>query len=287
MNSSRLKWLLIIMFLAVNLFFLHEYKAYSESTGYYTEKELTSAVEVLSRHNTPIKASAIPKEKKTIPVLKLELDDNYREKAAKALMNASYTAFALPEGTGYSNSDETLMFFEGRRFKYAQVGFDGVDKEIEKKLDRVTDAKECEKYVSRLFEAFFPSAITDTQRMSLTLLGSYKKDEYVYVRVSQLIDGVEIDGNEVVAVYKENELVGAEGTLFFSTPISEFDSDMLDAINVLFKTQKTDNEIVLVDLMYFPVSTETGSFYLTPSYRLVHQNGDVHVWDATSGVQRY
>ncbi len=287
MNSSKLKWVLIAMFLAVNLFFLFEYKDYFEAISYYSEEEISNAVKVLEKNNTPVEISAIPRKKNTLPVLKLEINENYRGKVADAVMKSSYASFALPDGTGYSNDSETLVFFEGASFEYIYKSTDAIGEEISAELKNSSVIEDAERYITTLTEKFFASAITDTHKISLKAVSFLEKDGFQYLIARQMIDGVEIDNNTITATFKGKTLMRLEGNMFFSTSISEFNTDMLDPINVLFKTEKSDDKIVAVEELYFPVMTESGSFYLTPSYKFTHRGGDCHVWDATSGTQRY
>ncbi len=286
MNSSKLKWILILLFLAVNLFFLYEYTNYSKVIESYTQEEIENAVSVLEKNNTPVEKTAIPKSKTTLPVLKFELNDTYREKAAKTLMSSSFAQFALPEGTGYSNDKESLTFFEGASFKYSNSGFENFDTDVLNNADEVEKSSH-EKLLKSLCEKLFSASITTQNELSLKLLASCEKDGFIYLKACQTVNGTKIDMNSVEFVFQKETLVFAQGDMFFLTDISEFSADTLDVINVLFKTKKEEDTIVEINNLYFPVATENSSFYLTPSYRFVHESGKIQVRDATSGVQRY
>lgn len=286
MNSSKLKWILILLFLAVNLFFLYEYETYSKVIECYTQEEIANAVSVLKKHNTPVEISAVPENKTTLPVLKLELNDTYREKAAKTLMSSSFAQFALPDGTGYSNDKETLTFFEGTSFRYSNSAFEDYNEDLLKNADGIEKPSH-EKLLKALSEKLFSSSITTSRTFSLNLISSRERDGFIYLKTRQTIDGTEIDTNLTEFVFKNENLVFARGNMFFLTDVSEFSADTLDVINVLFKTEKDNDTIVEINNLYFPVVTENNSFYLTPSYRFVHESGKIQVRDATSGIQRY
>lgn len=286
MNSSKLKWILILLFLSVNLFFLYEYLTYSNVIESYTQNEIENAVQVLEKNNTPVEISAVPESKTTLPVLKLELDDAYREKAAKALMSSSFAQFALPDGTGYSNDKESLTFFEGASFRYSNSGFENYDENILENANGI-ESPSHEKLIKSLSEKLFSSSITVQNTLSLKLIKSCEKNNLIYLKAYQTVNGTEIDKNFIDFVFQKDTLVFAQGEMFFLTDISEFSADTLDVINVLFKTKKEEDTIIEINNLYFPVVTENSSFYLTPSYRFIHESGKVQVRDATSGVQRY
>ncbi len=274
------------MFLAVNIFFFHEYNTYSKSIGYYSEEEITAAVSVLEKNHTPVEKSAIPKEKLSLKVLKLEFEGEWREKVAKSLMDSDFAAFALPEGTGYRNSEESLIFHEGRAFTYSRSDAQSPAPDTLDKL-APSNEKEFKKILSRLEKKLLSADITDTHKLSLSIVGAYKSGSSVFIKAQQLIDGKIIDKNEIIASFEDDTLLWLEGNLFFSPSIYEFSSDTLDTVNVLFKTPKSDNTIIKIEELYYPVATESGSFYLTPSLMFTHKNKETHVWDSTSGIQRY
>lgn len=278
---------MIVFFFAVNIFFLTEYKSYYEAINFYSEEEIENAVKVLNENNSPVKSSAIPRKKISLNVLKLNINEEYMNKAAKAVMKSQNTSFALPNGTGYSNDDETLIFFEGCTFEYSYKTTTAPNGDFFKDCEKNVSSDNAQRYIDMLRENFFTSAITDSNKISFNGISYREKDGLSYLKAYQTINDIRIDKNEIVAIFNGKTLMYLAGNMFFSTQTSQYKAETLDPINVLFNTKKGDEAITEIETIYFPVITESGSFYLTPSYKFVRENGKYDVWDATSGIQRY
>ncbi|MBQ9976779.1 MAG: hypothetical protein IJP16_09735 [Clostridia bacterium] len=286
MNSSKLKWFLIAIFLAANIFFFIQYHNYSKLLNSYTERELDTAVENLNKRGVKIDRSAITQAKTVPPVLKLEYADNSIESLAKQVMNGSFASYMLPSGISYTNDSETLIFFDSHSFEYTVTGTIAPDENVIELL-RDGDSEQMKPYVKALHSRLFNQPITAPYKTTLKLVSFYIADERVIIRVKQEINGITIDRSEIIALFERSELKYIKGNVFISDEVSELEADSLDIVNLLFKIEKSDSEIVKIDKVYHPVTTDNGSLYLTPSYMLTYENGNVHVWDATSSTQRY
>lgn len=287
MNSSKLKWLLIIIFLAVNIYFIYQYKTYSNAVENYTDREISATVDILKTKGVMLKKEVIPLKKNSGPVLKFEFNDALREKVAEQLMRGSFDSYVLPEGIGYTSENEKLLFYASQSFEYSSGTDASLDGKDYAKLSEEINTDGSEKYSRRLTERLFSQALTDTHKISLRIISFYSNTDEIYIKAQQLINGIPIDTSEVEALYCNSDFVHIRGNIFFSTDINSLEADSLDVINVLFNIPKSDFEIVKIEELYFPVTTDIGSVYLTPSYKLTYENGDYHVWDSTSCIQRY
>ena len=287
MNSSKLKWLLIIIFLTVNIYFLHQYKTYSNAVENYTDKEISTTVDILKDKGVLLNENVIPTKKTSEPVLKFEFDETWREKVAGQLMHGSFNSYVLPDGIGYNGETEKLLFYGSHLFEYTVESPVSLDSKDYFTLSDTSGIDEGEKYSRKLTERLFPQALTDTHKISLRLLSFFSDEKEVYIKAQQVINGIPIDQSEVEAVYCESAFVHIRGNIFFSTDINSLEADSLDVINVLFNIDESNSEITKIEELYYPVTTDTGSVYLTPSYKLTYNDGSVHLWDGTSCVQRY
>ncbi len=287
MNSSKLKWLLIIIFLAVNVFFIFEYKSYSDSLNNYTDKEISTAVEILNRAGTPIKKEAIPVNKTVEDVLKLEYSEEYTEEIAEYIISDDFASYVLPDGISYSNENESLIFRNGTEFEYTLKTTEYNYSDLLENLEENPSGNGIKKYLRKLSDRLFKQAVTDSFKITLSPVSSYQNEDKVIIKTKQLINSYTIDQSEIIAVFIEGEIVSIKGKMFYSNDISKLSADSLDPINVLFKVSGITDEITFIEKIYFPVTTDNGALYLTPSYMLTCKNGEQHVWDATSSVQRY
>lgn len=287
MNSSRLKWLLIIIFLAVNVFFVFQYRSYLNSLSNYTDKEINTAVKILNESGTPIKKDAIPIDKTIEDVLKFEYSDEHTEKLAEHIMSEDFASYVLPDGINYSNDSETLIFRNETEFEYSVKTSDNRYTAYFDNLNENPNGEGIKKYIRKLSDKLFRQAVTDSFKITLKPVASLTKDETVIIKVQQVINSYPIDQSEIIAVFVSDKIVNIKGKLFYSSEISKLSADSLDHINVLFNVTGITDEIIEIEKIYFPVTTDSGTLYLTPSYMLTCKNGLKQVWDATSSVQRY
>lgn len=287
MNSSKLKWLLIIFFLSVNIFFVFQYKSYSDALNNYTDKEISTAVEILNRSKTPIKKEAVPLNKTVEDVLKLEYSDEYTKEIAEYIMLDDFASYVLPEGISYSNENENLIFRNGTEFEYSVKDAKDNYSDLYEKLEENPSGNGIRKHLRKLSDRLFRQGVTDSFKITLSPISSYQNGDTVIIRACQIINSYTIDKSEITAVFVDDKIVAISGKTFYSNDISKLDADSLDPINALFNVSGIPDEIVLIEKIYFPVTTDGGVLYLTPSYKLTCKNGEHHVWDATSSVQRY
>ena len=286
MNSSKLKWFLIFIFLAANVYFLFQYNAYSTALEVYTDSEIESASKILSQNGIPIDADTIPRKKTTEDVLKLIFDDSKQEDVARHIMNEKFASYVLPEGIAYTNNSESLIFYSDSTIEYTV----GAEFSISRKTDiQYLDLNDSNQKFSskKLTSKIFTQNFTDSYKMSFKILDAYTSDGKTYVTAIQQINGISIDQGEVTAVFTEDNVTYIKGKIYFSQNISQYSADSLDVINVLFNIESGKSKIAKIEEIYFPVTTDNGSVYLTPSYKLSYSNGEKHLWDATSCVQRY
>ena len=287
MNSSKLKWLLITFFLAVNVFFFFQYKSYSSSLNYYTDEEIETAVKILNTHGTPIKKEAVPTNKTIADTLKLEYSEEHTEKIAEHILENSFVSYVLPDGINYSSDKEVLILRNGTEFEYTYQNTQTDYSQLIEKLKDNTNGHGIKKYITKLSEKLFRQSVTDSFKIKLSPIASYQNDNTTVIKVKQIINDYPIDQSEIIAIFVSGKIVRIEGKIFYSNDISRLSADSLDPINVLFNVSGISDEIISVEKIYFPVTTDSGALYLTPSYMLTCKNKEHHVWDATSSVQRY
>ncbi len=282
MNSSKLKWLLIIIFLAANIFFLHQYVTYSTDINNYTDREIVLASEILAESGSPISRSIIPKNKTTENVLKLEFSEQFHDVFAERVLFSDFASYVLPEGIAYSNDNETLLFTGEHSFIYSASKNVDPQKTIERLVLGASDTSSNTKLVKKLSDKLGIS-----KNVSLSLISSYEKDGYAYIIAKESINGFTIDSATVTALFFNDSIIHIDGTVFIPNKVSEFSSDALDVINLLFSIETQNSEIVDIEELYYPVTTDNGAVYLTPSFKITYANGSVHLWDSTSCIQRY
>lgn len=277
MNSSKLKWLLIIIFLAANIFFLHQYVTYSTDINNYTDKEIELASEILS-----VPKNIIPKKKTTENVLKLEFDENFHDTIAQNIIKSNFASYVLPEGISYAGDTESLLFTNEHTFVYTASSDTNTSEIIESVILKGKPHSDSEKLVKKLSRRI---GIPDSVKLSV--ISSFEKNGYVYISVKESISSFVIDTAVINALFYKDDIIYISGTVFVPDNVSEFSSDALDVINLLFNIDVEGSEIEKIEELYYPVTTDNGAVYLTPSFRITSKNSEIHLWDSTSCVQRY
>jgi len=281
-NSSKLKWFLIIIFLAANIFFIAQYKTYSTDVSNYTPREIELASEILSKGDSPVKADIIPKKKTTENVLRLEFDEHFHDDIAHSILSSDFASYVLPEGIAYTKGGETLLFTDEHTFVYTAFS----DKDIQKTVESVIMSGKTSANSSKLLNSLtkkinLPSSVT------LSLVSAREKSGYTYITANERVNGFTIDRAVVNALFHNGDIVYIDGTVFLPDKVSSFSSDALDIINLLFNIDTQGSEIMNIEELYYPVTTDGATVYLTPSFKITYKNGEVHLWDSTSAVQRY
>ena len=287
MNSSKLKLILIFLFLAVDFFFLSELINLKNSKETFTEDEIIEAVEVLETKGVYIDPTTVV-NKKTVPdMLKLDFETAAVEKLVKNIMQENYSSYKIPDGQNFANDVESFSIFFDYTFEYQIFSYELERTQITNALKyaNATD-KKLRKDYEKLFEKLFGKLNLNNKSISAKVKNVVTVDDLNYVEAVQCIDGNEILDATFYAVFSGKELVYTSGTFYYSDSVSSYSTDALNGINILFSLGKNDAEITNMQLVYIPVYESTSSFYLTPSYRFEYSDGSVEIYDATSGEKR-
>lgn len=287
MNSSKLKLLLIILFLAVNLFFLHEIINISRAKNTFTNEEISEAVELVSTKGVNIAPENVLRDKSSQKTLKLEWDVQSIDELVKLITDSEYGSFTVPDGHSFTSDTERFSAFYDYTFEYTCDGNTETAKSVEEILENagVSSSKRISEYEKMLKNV---SGIINAKDFEV----SVKVERYAaqngkeYIRAHQYINGCEVDGAEFVAVFHDSELCFAAGVFYFSGKVSKYVTDAHDGINILFELEPSEKEIIKTERSYYPIRENSISLYLTPSYKFTYENGETVLYDATAGIKR-
>lgn len=280
MNSGKLKWFLILLFLAVNLFFALSIKELWESKNHFSEAEIAEAVKVLNDKGVSIDAHTVIKTKKVPETLKLTYDAASIEKLADKIMWEKHGSFKIPNGQNFANDKESFSYYYDFSFEYKYFDSGITDENVISVLNKADAPNEKE---AKLLDSFFKELDED---ITVKILKYAEKDGMAYIEALEYIEGCEIDEAVFHAVIRDGKAVYASGKLYYTEPVSRYTSQTSDSINILFELEETDRRITKMELIYFPVSDDHSAFYLTPSYRFTYSDSETELYDATSGVKR-
>lgn len=287
MNSSRLKIALSILFLAVNLFFLHKIITITNSDNTFSDTEINEAISLVSAKGVNISPDNILKERKTPKTLKLEWDVQSIDGIVKEIVQSEYGSFKIPNGHSFTNDTEKFSIFYDYSFEYKCL-------DTSESIQTVTDAlnegesknsKKIKKY-RELLKKLTKKISSNDFEISIDVIRLAEKETKDYIYVSQYINGCNVDGAGFVAVFENDALIFASGTFYISGHVSKYSTNSHDSINILFRLDASESEIIKTEKYYFPVSENDSSVYLTPSYKFTYNDGSTVLLDATSGMKR-
>ncbi len=287
MNLSKLKLILIVLFLLVNLFFLFELKSLNDAKELFTEQEIVEAVEVLSSKGISIKPSTVI-EKKIVPkTVKLDFDSSSVEMLVAKIMRGKYASFTIPDGHQFANDDENFSVFSDYTFIYQHSSHEPTYAEVEKALHNAPPLDDdLKKKAKKLLKNTFGTLKDDNPDISVAVEAYHEENGFCYLKLSELINSSSIDGAESCIVFRDGKPIYAYGKFFYSTSVKEYSTDYFDSINILFELESKESDIEKMELIYLPISNNDTSFYLVPTYKFSYSNGETMLYDATSGTKR-
>lgn len=287
MKSFQLKLILILLFLAVNIFFVIKISELNKSKNTFDQAEISEAVRVLYNKNVKISNDTVIKEKNVPNIIKLDFDSDSFEKIAKKIMKGEYGSFTIPDGFSYTNDSESLSLSYDYEIEYSYTPENISYNDVKKVLEKVSSVdEEGEKGAKTLSKLFFSEIKTDPYVVTIKPIKSITKGNVTYIEAIQCVDSHEVPEATIIAVINEKNVSYVSGRLFFSESFVSYESDTFDSINILFEIEPSHDEITDMALIFTSVFDENNSVYLTPSYRFTYSDNSVKIYDATSASRR-
>ena len=288
MKSFQLKLILILVFLSVNIFFFFKTAELYTAKNTFTDEEIANSVKVIKEKGLKIEENVIPRDKNVPKVIKLDFTASSSEAIASRVMRKEYGSFTIPDGYRYTNDSENLSFSHDYVIEYVYLPKNLTIEDVNAKLftAKCSDEKG-EKAAKNLTHAFFHDMNSEPYKVSLKAKKSVCIDGITYILAMQCVDTYEIEGAEIVAAIENDKPLYVSGRLFFAESYSDYTTDALDSINILFEIEAENSSVESMDIIYAPVFDDKNAVYLTPSYRFVYSNGIKKIYDATSGAKRF
>ena len=287
MNSSKLKLLLIALFLCINLFFAIRLTNLIESKKYFTEAEINNAVNVLKAKGIDIEVETVLKEKAVPVTLKLNFNNSTVEKMAKNIMHSEYGSFNIPSGNNFANDFESFTVYNDYNFLYERFEHSQTKDEVIQILKNAEITNEdLQKEFEEKLHDYLTAASSKNIKTTVKIKKHIRKDGLDYIEAGECINGYEINDALFYMVLSKDKTIFAFGKFYFSDTAAEFTSEAHDSVDILFEIDETEAKIIDMNLIYFPVYESATSYYLTPSYKFTYNDGNFSIYDATSGVKR-
>lgn len=216
MEGSKIKNIIILILLTVNLFLLVQVVDQERRSARNQEETRAGAVEVLARQNIAVRLDKLPEERSLPPMDVPQRDRAWEEAMAAALLGEALSAGEEGGPAAYRNGQGEGLFFSNGRFSFTfQEGLP-------------LDGEEPEKHAVRLMKAAgYEGSVLRTEQDP--------EDGSLQVELRQLWGGEEIFNCGAVLTYRGGALRAVEGQRLTGTPTEAGDAAGLSVATVLIR----------------------------------------------------
>lgn len=329
MNWSTVKNLLIGILVAANLFLIFNIARQDRARGYIDDDEVLGAVALLAERGLEVPAECIPREKFKAPVYESLYSDAYYTKAAEALSaSPREVLLSLPNG-GFSITAQNgaITEFDGEfGFTYSKYG--NFDEAAYTKITAENFASEAALWddvgtprlsaLEKRAEEFLMMCAGDSDVLTAVVTDSYHDAErgFTYLLARQVLGGYMVYSHYAVCVFEDDELVYADGRWYFAPIDEDYQTELVDQVNILF-SDLSELNVGLVQSFALPEGTDypkemlsddvadeamltavrnmqavyaiywnadKTALYFIPSWQIDHSDGTTIVYNATNGT---
>jgi hypothetical protein len=295
MDSKRLKTFLLAVFaviaLGIGVFTLRD----AFSRNYISDDMINNAVALLERDGIIVDASKIDRRIISHGEVKFTEFDKYSYYllAAELLSGSEREELRiLPNGCEITSKNKDVTLFDDSFNISYKTDADIPDafEEISKNdigyvvelLDRYLVAKDGNYYGNSEAELSY----------EIKAAAYDSKSGMSRITCSQTLDKMPLGDFELDMYFLDGKLVFCSGTWCFAVPETEYSSQMLDVINILFKEReyladirgREEKTVLRIDRIYAIYQNDDQSgIYYTPAYRIVYEEGESRIYNAVDG----
>ena len=311
MKWKHVKSLMLVLLLAVNVFFIYNIIHQYNVSYRIDETALENTVGILKESGIYIEKDVVPKEKMTEKVHEFLYDDDYFSMLTERLCgNGSYTAYTIPDGgVKYvmDDSGDVVEFTYPFGLYYASSG----DKGVQYISDYMAacDTKNMETVSGGVYKSLFYEALSKLLPMStgeegdsddkviLYIKNAFhdtEKDRYI-VSLGEKMNGMEINGCDMICAVEDGKLIYADGNMILSQPSADYSASLCDQLTVLFYERKyytekepiEESEVKIITVMnsLYCVTWNSAmkNYYLIPAWNIEYIDGIVNIRNAING----
>lgn len=244
MNWGRVKTILIIMFLTIDIVLLGLFFYINNDINYIKKDTVKETINVLKKHNIIISEEIIPKQRVEKKIINYENVIYTPQKAAQRFLGENFETISENEsgiiykkGSMFLTLSDGKMLLENRRNKNIAQNFDEVKKQVLNDLETFGYKKN---------EIGFEKAVT--------------KEGICHITAYQTFDDKKIYGTQLIITADKDGILTLEGKCFSFT----------DKENT--KEKLKDVTTVLVDMIYEPsfkgieINKIEVIYYINPEY---------------------
>jgi len=285
MNSSSIKNLLLILLFAVNVFLIIHLAFAGSSGASVSYEEAENAVRALEKKEVYVEIEQIPLKQNTQSIISISCSVQDRISAAEKLMGKILAEYNLPNGITYQSDNSYITFFDSGKFEYGLIedrDTEAADQNGQIHISSVTG--DTRKKVKKAFSKLV-SHSENKKMFSLSEIGQSENNDTVTVYADLMIDGLKADNGLIIFKFRGNKLIYVSGKYVFDTFDKFYTKEYIDATSALFLIEKRAN-VEKMQMTYYPVMTDTDSYFFVPSWHITTSSGETFTFDAVSGYER-
>jgi|GEM_PF-7103601 Uncharacterized protein conserved in bacteria len=306
MNWGKIKTVIIILMLAVNLFFVYNIYIQHRNIYYINEKTIQAACDLLKADNIMVSADIIPDKKLSLSILESVFERDYydtvvskisgTENHTKRIINNGVEFNIARNNDIYIFSDTDVLYM-----KYISNDFGG------KNLNNVNVEDYTEMNSGRLqshvktikdYLMWQKDGQSGVNVYDITAVKGYYDEagDRYFIYCVQTIDSQLVNECEFVAVIHNGIVQYLEGKLINNEIFRSHHTALIDQVNILFmeksdilsnhQTEETAgifNITALSSQYYINWNQERDIMFLIPAWMIMYENGDTVIRDAVNG----
>lgn len=323
MYWNKIKSMLILLFAAVDIFFLFNLYRQYMNQNYIDERVLTNTATLLADAGISVADDAIPDRLFEENVVECLYGEDYYEKIFQNLGGGDdYSSFiktgALGQGMKFTSdaNNITAEFYSGfyLRYVYGDVqtreselsdyltalsginpdGMDSMDEKILSKLESVGNRQL--RALSRILGKLkLAEGDSDIEVKFVIEACAYDAVHNRYlINCREYVENIAVCDSSALAIVEDGELIWLSGKVLFFEISGSYTTDLYDQVNILFDEkayveEHADEitvpcEILKMDIVYC-VSWYSGGdlYYLIPAWRVAYSDGSVRIRSAMNG----
>ena len=329
MNWSSVKNLLIGILVAANLFLVYNITLQDKARDYIDEDEVLGAIELLAERGLYVPQECVPREKFTAPVFESPYSDQYYTTTAETLSGSPREVLLqTPSGDFSISSVNGAVTEMDTEFGFTYIKYGNLDNRTYTEITADDFASEAALWggvgasklavLSNQAEAFLECCFGDDSEFSTRISAGYFDLEsgLTYLLAKQLVGEYEIYSHYAVCVFSDEELVYAYGRWYFAPLDGEYNTALIDQVNILFSdlselknvgvtafdmddgeaddegenawTEETLTQFPNVEKLQavYVVYWNAGktALYFIPAWQIEHTDGQIIVYNATNGT---
>lgn len=284
MNSSKIKILLIVLLVAVNVFLLINLLVAKSANSFISGELLQSSAKALNHNGIVINSDQIPAQKFTQPVISLSYNTNIRSQSAEKFLGSIVAEYNLPDGNTYQSENAYITLFDNGSFEYGILGAEDIKTDDLKAMQKTDKTN---KQASKSFKKMFQFFVSEHSSVKLGYIETQQSasNDLTAVHAKLMLNNLDMYNGEMIALFKDDTMVYFSGRYLFDSFYDSYKMDYIDAPNALFLI-KDDFTVDDIRMIYYPVKFNDTEYFLIPSWQISSVKDQIKIFDGVTGYER-